>query len=375
MNSCNSRRNWNSEFRNSSEIPPEVRVAWIMKIALFGNYNDHNFGDDLVAVIFGRFLQQCNVEFSVYKLCRQYAEPYGFHVADSIETLLAGKDLLIYGGGGSLCDRTEISAQYQADRCRLIELALQKDLPIYGFSMGGTGRYPQPILPFQQSFLQAVRYISVRNYQDVHWIKQIKPDIQVDCHPDIVWQTSACFPKQRTQNQRLVIGIHLHATPLIRRRAIYVPALLSAILRVRRDIDFVLIDITGKRENMVRLKRWFGHGPNVRYHQFDRLTADLDVLSSLDLLCSTQMHTGVACMSYGIPFISVFGHPKTKLLLDNLHLSSSYYEHQHMPALCSLLLSPRRLSNFLDKFKLPDIDRLQRESLGHLEMLKSYIQN
>jgi len=346
-----------------------------MKIALFGYYNEHNFGDDLMAVMFGRFLQQCNVEFSVYKLCHKYSEPYGFHVADSIETLLAGKDMIIYGGGGVLCDRTERSAQYQAERCRLMELALQKALPVYGFSLGGTGRYPQPILPFQKSFLQAVRYISVRNSGDVPWIKQIVPPVEVDYFPDIVWQTSACFPKQRTQHQRLVIGIHIHAAPLIRRRAIYVPALLSAIVRLRRDIDFVLIDVTGKEENMVRLRRCFGHGPNVRYYQFDTLITDLDVLSSLDLLCSTQLHTGVACMSYGIPFISVFGHPKTKLFLDNLQLSSLYYEHQHMPALCSLLLSPRRLSDFLGTFKLPSIDRLQRESLGHLEMLKSYIQN
>jgi polysaccharide pyruvyl transferase WcaK-like protein len=346
-----------------------------MKIALFGYYNERNFGDDLMAVMFGRLLQQCNVEFSVYKLCRQYAEPHGFHVDDSIETLLAGKDMVVYGGGGILCDRTERSAQYQADRCRLIELACQRSLPVYGFSLGGTGRYPQPILPFQESFLQAVRYISVRNSDDVHWIKQIKPHLQVNYYPDIIWQTSACFPRKREQHQRLVIGIHLQAAPLIRRRAFYVPALLSAIVRLRRDIDFVLIDDSGKKENMVRLRRWFGHGPNVRYYQFDTLISDLDVLSSLDLLCSTKLHTGVACMSYGIPFISLFGHPKTKLFLDNLQLSSLYYEHRRMPALCSLLLSPQRLNNFLDTFKLPDINYLQRESLGHLEMLKRCIQN
>ena len=274
-----------------------------------------------------------------------------------------------------MCDGLEPSAQYQADRCRVIELARLQGLPVYGFSLGGNGRHPQPILPFQQMFLQAVRYLSVRNSEDVQWIKQLQPQLQMDCYPDIVWQTSACFPRQRTQHQRPVIGIHLHANPLNRRRAIYLPALLSAIVRMRRDIDFVLIDVTGKRENVARLMRWFGHGANVTYYQFDKLHEDLDVLSSLDLLCSTQLHTGVACMSYGIPFISVFGHPKTKLLLEGLQLSSHYYEHRHIPALCALLLSPGRLRNFLDTFKGPDIDCLQRESLGHLEMLKSAIQN
>lgn len=345
-----------------------------MKIALFGNYNDHNFGDDLMAVMFGLFLQKCNIEFSVYKLCREYAEPYGFNVADSIETLLAGKDILVYGGGGSLCDGMEWSAPYQSDRCLLLELAGQKKLPVYGFSMGGTGRYPRPIFPFQQLFLQSVRYLSVRNYQDVQWIKQMKPSMQIDCFPDIVWQTSSFFPRRRSKNQRPVIGIHLHARPLIRRGAAYLPFLLAVITRLRRDIDFVFIDITGKKENLFRLKKWFGRGANVSYYQFNRLTEDLDVLSSLDLLCSTQLHTGLVCLSYGIPFLSIFGHSKTKLFLENLQLSSYYYNnHLDMPALCSLLLSSRRLHHFLHAFKLPDIDRLQRESLGHQAMLEKCI--
>lgn len=326
-----------------------------------------------MAVMFGRFLQKCNIDFTVYKLCREYAEPYGFHVADSIKTLLSGKDMLIYGGGGSLCDDIKPSAQYQADRCRLLELAEQRALPVYGFSMGGSGRYPQPIFPFQQLFLQAVRYISVRNFQDVHWIKQMKPRIRVDCFPDIIWQTSAYFPRRRTENKRPMIGVHLHATPLIRQRAVYVPLLFSAITRLRRDADFIFLDITGKRENLIRLKKWFGERSNVGYYQFHRLAEDLDVLSSLDLLCSTQLHTGVACMTYGIPFVSVFGHTKTKILLENLQLSSCYYDHHNMTALCSLLLSPRRLRHFLRDLKLPNIDLLQRESLGHFEMLEKCI--
>jgi len=344
-----------------------------MKIALFGNYNDHNFGDDLMAVLFGLFLQKCNIEFSVYQLCREYAEPYGFDVADSIETLLAGKDVVVYGGGGSLCDGIKPSAQYQADRCRLFELAGQRNLPVYGFSMGGSGRYPRPILPFQQLFLQSVRYLSVRNDQDVQWIKQTNPRIQVDYFPDIVWQTSSYFPRQRAKNKRPVIGIHLHARPLIRRGAAYVPFLLAVITRLRRDIDFVFIDIAGKKENLIRLKKWFGKGSNVRYYQFHRLTEDLNVLSSLDLLCSTQLHTGVACLSYGIPFLSLFGHHKTKIFLENIQRSSYYYDHHNMPALCSLLLSPRRLRHFLYEFKVPSIDRLQRESLGHQAMLEKCI--
>jgi len=346
-----------------------------MKVALFGNYNSHNFGDDLMAVLFGRFLQQCNVEFSVYKLRRECAEPYGFHVSNSIETLLEGKDALIYGGGGMLCNRTYMPAQYQIDRCRLVELAVQKRMPIYGFSLGGDGQCPQSLAPFQHLFLQSAHYITVRNPQDVPWIKQINPNLRVDYYPDIVWQTSVFFPKKRVQHRRPTVGIYINASPLIRRHAIYLPALLSAIVRLRKDVDFVLMDITGKQENMARLKKWFGQGANVKYHSFHELGADLDILSSLDLLCCTKQHPGVACMSYGMPFIALFGQLKTKLALDNLQLSSLYYEHRNIPALCSLLMSSRKLNGFLDAFQPPDIDDLQRESLGHFESLERCIRN
>ena len=159
----------------------------------------------------------------------------------------------------------------------------------------------------------------------------------------------------------------------MRRQAVYLPILLAAIVRLQKNIDFVLIDITGKKENMARLKKWFGHGPNIEYYSFNELAADLDVLSSLDLICSTQMHTGVVCMSYGIPFISLFGHLKTKLMLDNLQLSSLYYEHQDIPRLCSLLMSVTRLRHFTDDFEFPMLDNIQRESRGHLESLKKLV--
>ena len=85
-----------------------------MKAALFGYYGQDNFGDDLLAVIFSRFLKQLNIEFSVYKLPKGNAEPDGLDVADSVESLVSGKDVVIYGGGGVLCDVAR-TALYQAE--------------------------------------------------------------------------------------------------------------------------------------------------------------------------------------------------------------------------------------------------------------------
>lgn len=344
-----------------------------MKIALFGNYNDHNFGDDLMAVIFGYFLQKCGISFSVYKLRSEYARPWGFSVAHTLEELLDEKDMVVYGGGGFLCGKQNCTSEYQSDRCRLIELTRQKNIPIYGFSLGGNGTYPRPVWPCQTMFLLHAEYVSVRNRQDLDWLKQLPQPPRLEYFPDIVWQTSIYFPRQRSPHKRFRVGIHLHATRLIRRQAIYLPVVLAAIVRLQKNIDFVFIDITGKKANMARLKKWFGHGPNITYYQFHQLSVDLDVLCSLDLLCSTQLHTGVVCMSYGIPFISLFGHPKTKLMLDNLQLSSLYYEHQDIFRLCSLLMNLRKFRYFIETYEIPKFDHIRKESFGHLESLAKIV--
>ena len=344
-----------------------------MRVALFGNYDDHNFGDDLMAVIFGRFLQTCKVPFSVYKLRSEYAQPYGFSVAHSLEELLEEKDAIVYGGGGFLCGHQQYSLRYLSVRDRLMEFVRQRGIPLYGFSLGGTGTYPEVIWNCQKRFLQNVKHISVRNRQDLDWLGKLHNPPTLEYFPDIVWQTSSCFPRQRPLNKRFRVGIHLHATPLIRRRAAYLPILLAAITRMQKNIDFVLIDITGKKENVARLKKWFGCGQNIEYYSFNEFAGDLDILNSLDLLCSTQMHTGVVCMSYGIPFISLFGQAKTKLMLNNLQLSSLYYEHQDIPRLCSLLMSVTRLRHFTNAFEVSMHDNIQRESRGHLESLKKLV--
>jgi len=341
----------------------------MMKIALFGNYHQHNFGDDLMAVLFGLFLQRRNIEFSVFGQHTGYANSRGFHVVRSFDELLDGKDMLVFGGGGFLCDEWTYGKQYEADRCEIIALARRKRIPIYGFSLGGNGRFPRPLRPFQRLFLETARYISVRNAQDLDWIGKLDEPPSMDYFPDVVWQTSSFFSRKRQMRRRIRIGIQIHANPLLRRAAFYLPVFLSAWARLSKRIDFILLETTGKNQNLTRLKKWFGRSPNISYYSFRRLEDDLDVLSSLDLLCSTQMHPGIVCLSYGIPFISLFGHAKTKLMLNSIRLPSLYFGHRDMPRLCSLVLNSERLRRNLETFYVPDFAEIQKQSAGHFDML------
>ena len=74
----------------------------VRRVALIGYYGRGNFGDDLMAVIFGRFIEQQGADLRVYKLCEPYSRRFGFEVVHTPEQLLEGADLLVSGGGGSL---------------------------------------------------------------------------------------------------------------------------------------------------------------------------------------------------------------------------------------------------------------------------------
>ena len=58
------------------------------KVALAGYYGRGNFGDDLMAVLFGFALRQAGADFTIYRLGREEADRFGFKTADSARELL-----------------------------------------------------------------------------------------------------------------------------------------------------------------------------------------------------------------------------------------------------------------------------------------------
>ena len=143
------------------------------RVGLVGLYGQGLFADDLMGVIFGLFLRRLGVPFSVYKLCKPYAEAFGFTVAHSVEELLEDAQALLWGGGGLLVPWSNlvynlVYPHLEADYSRLIAATRAKGIPMYAFSVGGSGEYPRKLTPsYKQSFLESAEYISVRNREDL----------------------------------------------------------------------------------------------------------------------------------------------------------------------------------------------------------------
>ena len=83
-----------------------------LEVAVFGFYRYGNFGDDLAAAIFCRRLKELGVGVRVYGLCEPYAVAFSLTVTETVEDLLDGVDMFLFGGGGVLVSNRRPSRLY-----------------------------------------------------------------------------------------------------------------------------------------------------------------------------------------------------------------------------------------------------------------------
>ena len=347
----------------------------LLKVALFGFYGYGNFGDDLMAVIFGRFLRDKGAEVSVYRFHQPYAERYGFNVACSLSELLGGKDLVVVGGGGAFVpskeSRPPLSESGQ-DLVRLIEQCKTRRIPVYALSVGGSGAcYRELMPPYKRALLRSAEYLTVRNPEDVELLESASA--KGDFYPDVVWQTPAFFPIKRQTNRRIRVGINVYLPNLAARMGCYVLPLIYLVTGVRRDLDFVFIDTHSSDYGKFRAVGMIGGARNCNDYAFSDIRTDLELLASLDLMISTRLHAGLVCMSYGIPFISLFGERKTFLLMKNTGLIHMYYDHWRIFDLISLMLGRKKLAGLTSGFRVPEEQDVKQASLGHLRELENIL--
>ena len=347
------------------------------RVALTGFYGHGNFGDDLMAVLFGLHLKQNAVPFSVFRLCEPYARRFGLDVSPSIDELIEGVHMLIWGGGGLLVSWSNwiynlLYPTVTATQTRLIDSAIRRKLRLVALSVGGDGRRVQPLSPsYKERFINAAESITVRNPQDCNNLGA--RGITACFFPDIVWQTSSVFPRARRREDRMRIGLDLYPSNLWRKGALYLVPALQTLMLKRRDCEFVLIDSTNRSRKPYRGLGRVVRASNTVAYQFGELEQDLDLLASLDLLISTRYHCPMVALQYGVPVISLLGEGKTTLFWKNLGLDHICFGHSRMVELLSLLGSKEKLNSFLREFPLPNACELATGAAGHLQVLEKIL--
>ena len=193
------------------------------RIGLTGFYGHGNFGDDMMAVLFGLALREAGMPFCVYRLCRPYAERYGFEVVTSPAELLESADVLVWGGGGLLVSWPDLMYRVlfrgaARDFTKIVKGALDRGIDLLACSVGGDGSCPSTLTPnFKELFVRASKFITVRNPEDLQILR--RTGTPGAYYPDIMWLACDRFPATGRRRKGFRIGIDLYPSNLVRQRA------------------------------------------------------------------------------------------------------------------------------------------------------------
>ena len=210
-----------------------------MKIAIWGSYNYGNYGDDIMAIQFAKYIKSLDFTPVVYRLDKQLATRYQLQTTNSLDELLNDAEFCIIGGGGFLVEN--FSSPFEEDFRRLHEVSTEKNCPVYPISIGGEGLGKNASLsPGRRNFFQGdmCQSCSVRLESDKALIHQFGKEVFY--YPDVLLSVSEFWqiPARNQSSNTINVGINIPNTLLCKWLAFQ----LKIIASIRRDIVFHFIN-------------------------------------------------------------------------------------------------------------------------------------
>ncbi len=342
------------------------------RIGLFGVYSARNFGDDLMAVIFGKSLQEMGVEFTIFGLPTEYG-PYGFSISTSLEEFVDTNDLIVYGGGGILQPKEKDSfLGHQLET--LLYLCRQQSKPVFCFSIGGQGLPLDNIVPpARRHLVKQAEYVTLRLRADLPILDEA--GTSGAHYEDVVWRTPSFFPRVSSNKAkgRPRIGINLYPHSVREKRLL--PRIFFFLTRMRQDCDFVFLEsMFGADELYGDYQAFYPSRmrSNCTYYKFHSVDDGVQCVQSFDLLITNRLHLGMVAMSYGIPSIALFPLPKTRLCYQELGLGDLCWNTGQFWKIYQLR-SPEAQTELLRTFEHFDLETVRRNARQHLVKLEEVV--
>ena len=344
-----------------------------MKVAIWGSYTYGNYGDDIMAVQFAKYLKSLDAQPVVYRLDKQLAKRYQIQTTDSLDELLINAQFCIIGGGGFLVEN--FSAPFESDFRHLYEVSSQQNCPVYPISIGGEGLGENASLShWRREFFQGdtCQFSTVRLESDKALINKFGK--QVFYYPDVLLSVAEFWqiPPQTKQNNTINVGINIPNTVQCQWLAFQ----LKIIASIRRDIVFHFIKTYLPSSPINSEFQPRQESNNIISHVYTDPQSTLEFLTSLDLVVSYKLHLGLTALALGIPFYSLGGSGKTKAFLDSIEGDFAVWTPGDKRfKVAAFLSNPQNILQAKNKFNFTIIDKLTQNSRGHLEFLGNLVKN
>ncbi|MGB6297953.1 MAG: polysaccharide pyruvyl transferase family protein [Rivularia sp. (in: cyanobacteria)] len=348
-----------------------------MKIAIWGSYNYGNYGDDIMAIQFAKYLKSLNVEPIVYRLDKQLAQRYQLQTTDSLNELLSDAKFCIIGGGGFLVEN--FSAPFEEDFRRLHQVSIEKNCPVYPLTIGGEGLGKNASLSYwRREFFRGdmCQSCTVRLESDKALINHFGKEAFY--YPDMLlcvaefWQIKSPIKQNNTDRKTINVGINIPNTLQCKWLAFQ----LGIIASIRRDIVFHFIKTylpSSSIDSELRPKQL---SSNIKYHVYTDPESTLEFLATLDLVVSYKLHLGLTALALGVPFYSLGGSGKAKAFLNSIGADFAVWNPGDKRfKIAAFLSNPQNILQAKNKFNFTIIDELILNSWGHLDFLNKLVKN
>jgi len=275
-------------------------------VGLFGYYSAGNWGDDLMARVFAQLAGESGADARVFTTNPDSAYFAGLTTLSDPAKFVEASDVLIYGGGGILSTAHDDESPFARAIDSILSAAHHAGKDIHVLSIGGSGSTATELPRFVSRLIRTAGRVTVRNRRDLDTIQQHRDD--AECHEDVLWLLPRLQHLSVSGPRRPTVAINL--TPRGRRwfeRAGY--WMFRVVRHLRPGLRFVFIE----SQQLTR------EAPDTALHAgLSSPEADAALLAEIDLIVSGRLHLGLVCLAYGKPFLSVFGHPKTRLMFENI---------------------------------------------------------
>lgn len=306
------------------------------KIFIWGCYWQGNFGDDLMAVLMARDLQNMGHDVLVFRLPSNIASKYSLKSVNDVETGVAWADVVLLGGGAVLKAalpgwRKIFSASSREIEREIEKLAIElikKKKALYCCSIGSDGVSSlMQLSPARKKLICETDFRggSLRLEKDVSMF-DVLDNSEVFYSPDILLSSYLKFPVNGYENResnRVKIGVNVS-----KRDGLFVRRLVRKLEKFSNmEISFLLTHskssgiVSEYASDNVKFQ-----GRPVPVLINDDPVEFLNRLKEFDIVISVKLHLGLVAMMGGATFFSYKGKEKTKSQLASFGLGEYIYD-------------------------------------------------
>mgnify|MGYP000686223704 CR=1 FL=1 len=271
-------------------------------LGIFGAFEPGNFGDDLMAIIFGceaRKIIRGNV--IIYGLSDELAKKYGFQSVRSIDQLVDSSDLIAVCGGGGLCIGPEASGyalKFIQEIAQLMSSIHRRNLPFAFFSMGGNGLNSHHRTIKKMLSTATHEFSTVRLKSDL--MSDVLSNTKVKYAPDVVLLARFYANSHSGTNRNKVV---FNVSPKEGLIGLLIGTFLS--YYTRKKLVFAVTHSNKKyQHDFVPPLFWIKVFSRVEIFICNDPIDDLSELSTWSTVISSKLHLGMAALSLGAGFCS-----------------------------------------------------------------------